>query len=68
MAEASFPNPGLISLNNGGQVPGRNRILNLCQAFSDWLKPERNSKQEMIACLALEQFLLSRAQEDRAAL
>ncbi|CAK6437545.1 unnamed protein product [Pipistrellus nathusii] len=67
-AEASVPSPGLISLNNGGQVPGRDHFLNLCQAFRDWLKPERNSKQEMIACLALEQFLLSRAQGERAVL
>ncbi|XP_012590122.1 PREDICTED: zinc finger and SCAN domain-containing protein 4, partial [Condylura cristata] len=52
----------------GNDLPARQELQRLHQAFHSWLQPERHSKEEMICQVVLEQFMLNRHGSDRSAL
>ncbi|XP_059523271.1 zinc finger and SCAN domain-containing protein 4-like [Myotis daubentonii] len=59
--------PGLISLHHGSHLHGVAELQGIIWSFCSWLRPDTQSKQEMISQLSVEQFLLNRPRSERAA-
>ncbi|GAB1291546.1 Zinc finger and SCAN domain containing 4, pseudogene 2 [Apodemus speciosus] len=56
-----------VSPNNGGSL-AKQELQTLWELFTSWLQPEKQSKEEMISQLVLEQFLLTGHCKDKFAL
>lgn len=65
---SDFPSPQLGLLQNSSNSCARQELQRLYKLFHAWLQPEKHSKDQIISCLALEQFMISGHCSDRSML
>ncbi|EFB14447.1 hypothetical protein PANDA_014157, partial [Ailuropoda melanoleuca] len=58
----------LSLLQNSNNSCARQELQNLYKLFHSWLQPEKHSKDEIISCLVLEQFMINGHCSDRSML
>ncbi|XP_015984837.2 zinc finger and SCAN domain-containing protein 4 [Rousettus aegyptiacus] len=65
---SGFPSTELSLLSNSNNFCARQELQRLYKSFHSWLQPEKHSKDEIISCLVLEQFMINRHYSDRSTL
>lgn len=65
---SEFPNTRLSLFQNSSNSFARRELQRLYNLFHSWLQPEKRSKDEMISCLVLEQFVINGHCSDRSTL
>ncbi|KAM5296595.1 zinc finger and SCAN domain-containing protein 4-like isoform 1-T2 [Glossophaga mutica] len=63
-----FLSTELSLFQNSDNSCARQELQRLYKSFHSWLQPEKHSKDEIISCLVLEQFMINRHCSDRSTL
>ncbi|XP_054444216.1 zinc finger and SCAN domain-containing protein 4-like [Pteronotus mesoamericanus] len=63
-----FPGTELSLFQNSNNLCARQELQRLYKSFHTWLQPEQHSKDEIISCLVLEQFMINRHCSGRSVL